>query len=394
MRITPCRKAQGKLIDHGTPIRIAFVITDLHIGGAERCCVELVKSLDRAQYNPIVYSLFPPPPKERSALVDELHRLQISVEFLSATSWLSLPRVLTSLTRHLKRQRPQIVQSFLFHANFAAAIAARLAKVQYVFTAIRVAEPRMLHLRLARWTDRWVTRHVCVSQAVADFSQSIGKLSREKLFVIPNGVDVQRFVNVQPSNLSDFGIREGRRAIACIGRLDAQKGLDWLLSCTPQLFSQFPQHDLLFVGDGPLRKHLENRAQATEFASRIHFSGWRADVPEILAASDVLVLTSKWEGMPNVVLEAMAAAKPIVSTYVEGVQELLGPLAGPQMVDFGDTKGLLDRLTHLLANPSLAGKIGLENRARAVGCFNLASMTKKYALLYTQAPTQNASTTS
>jgi glycosyltransferase involved in cell wall biosynthesis len=374
-----------------SPLRIAFVITDLHVGGAERCCVELVARLNRAKYEPVVYSLFPPPPPERAALWQELQTLKIPVHFLNARSWLSLPRVLFSLWRHFRRQQPCLVQSFLFHANFVAAIAARLAKVPYVFTGIRVAEPRSLHLQLARWTDRWVTRHVCVSQAVAQFSQQQGRLPQKKLVVIPNGLDLQRFSTAKPADLQELGIRAGGRVIACIGRLDAQKGLDWLLSVVPQILPQFSQHDLLFVGDGPARKRLETQAHASAFASRIHFAGWRADVPKILAASDVLVLTSQWEGMPNVVLEAMAAAKPIVATNAQGVAELLGPLASEQMVQFGDSHGFLTKLKALLSNPSLAGKIGQENQFRAANCFSLHVMVESYDILYTQAAEFHAS---
>ena len=93
------------------------------------------------------------------------------------------------------------------------------------------------------------------------------------------------------------------------------------------------------------------RAGAAGIAERVHFAGWRTDVPEILAASSLLVLPSAWEGMPNVVLEAMASRLPVVATDVEGVRELLGPAAARQTVRYGDTKALIDKVVSFICDP-------------------------------------------
>ena len=116
----------------------------------------------------------------------------------------------------------------------------------------------------------------------------------------------------------------GRDVVTCIGRLDRQKGLDWLLETAAIWLPQLPRCDLLLVGQGPERRKLEAQCRGLGIGDRVHFAGWRPDVAEILAASRLLVLPSAWEGMPNVVLEAMAAGLPVVATDVEGVRELLG----------------------------------------------------------------------
>ena len=97
-------------------------------------------------------------------------------------------------------------------------------------------------------------------------------------------------------------------------------------------------------------------------ADRVHFAGWRADVPEILAASDLLVLPSAWEGMPNVVLEAMASGLPVVATSVEGVEELLGPAAESQTVRYGDSAALATKIVRLVDDRHEATATGAENR--------------------------------
>ena len=149
--------------------------------------------------------------------------------------------------------QPDVVQTFLFHANILGRMAAWQAGVPHVVSGIRVAERRSgWRLCADRWTDRLVDRHVCVSQAVADFSQLEGGLPASKLLVIPNGVDVSRYDGAQPIASADLGVPPARRWITFVGRLDPQEGLEWLLEEAPNGWPSIADHDLLIVGDGPL----------------------------------------------------------------------------------------------------------------------------------------------
>ncbi len=363
-------------------IRIVFCITELEPGGAERSLFELVKRLDRQQFEPLVYCLGPRPAGNPSSLADALERENAPVHCFGARRLIEFPRVLWMLRRQLRIDRPQIVQTFLFHANVLGALAARLANVPHVVSGIRVAEHRKAwHLVLARWTDRWVERHVCVSQSVRDFSEQHG-LSASKLTVIPNGVDFERFAGAKPASASRLRILPGRRVIAYVGRLDEQKGLAWLLKLLPQVFVQLPKHDLVVVGSGPERDRLVQLVEELGLRGRVHFLRFRDDVPEILAASELLVLPSRWEGMPNAVLEAMASSKPVVATRVEGVEELLGPAAEDQSVPQSDAEAFTAKVIAILSDPALAARLGTENRSRAQSCFSLESMTTAYERLY------------
>jgi glycosyltransferase involved in cell wall biosynthesis len=131
-----------------------------------------------------------------------------------------------------------------------------------------------------------------------------------------------------------------------------------------------------------LRPSLRAAAEAAGLADRVHFAGWRPDVPEILAASSLLVLPSLWEGMPNVVLEAMASRLPVVASDVEGVRELLGPNAVRQTVAHGDSQGLVDAIVGLMCDSALATATGLENRRRAEESFGIARMVRLYEDLW------------
>ncbi|MGD9723430.1 MAG: glycosyltransferase [Pirellulales bacterium] len=366
-----------------SPIRIAFCITELDPGGAERCLVELVERLDRRRFQPWVYCLGPRPQGNPSSLADRLERSGAPVHALGARHVWQVPRVARELVARMREDAPQIVQCFLFHANVLGTWAARRAGVQHTLCGIRVAERKSgWHLRVARWADRWAERHVCVSHAVKDFSATVGRLPADKLVEIPNGVDIARFAAARPASWTSLGLPLGRGVITYIGRLDEQKGVHWLLGLMPQIFTALPDYDLVIAGVGPQRKALERRAATLGIQSRVHFAGYRQDVPEILAASELLVLPSFWEGMPNVVLEAMAAGKPVVATDVEGVREVLGSKGAEQVVPIGKQAAFVEAVLRILQHPELADHLGLHNHLRVAQSFSLDSMTAAYERLY------------
>jgi starch synthase (maltosyl-transferring) len=235
---------------------------------------------------------------------------------------------------------------------------------------------------LDRLTQDRVDRYVCVSRSVAEFSTIHGGLAFEKLVVIPNGVDLAKYPAQRPADLKALGIPAGRRVVTFVGRLEPQKGVQWLVETAPAWLERLPDCDLLVVGEGPLRGDLEAMCQAKHIAGRVHFAGWRADVPEILAASDLLVLPSVWEGMPNVVLEAMASRRPVVASDVEGVRELLGPASPGQTVRYGDSQGLVDKLDRLLGDRALAVTAADANRRRAEENFGISQVVAAYEDLW------------
>ncbi|MCI0358142.1 MAG: glycosyltransferase [Planctomycetaceae bacterium] len=363
------------------PARVAFVITELEVGGAERCLANLATRIDRARFEPMVISLAPRPAAGKDELVAGLEQAGVSVRFLNRRSAWQITAGFALLSRILQDQRPQIVQTFLYHANVLGALAAKRAHVPHVLAGVRVADPRWWRAWSERWACSAIERFVCVSDGVAQHCLSRG-YPREKLVVIPNGVDIDRFSAAKPIPLAELGVGDGRKAIVYIGRLDAQKGLDDLLRAFPRVIDALPGHDLLLVGDGPERHALTKLAVQLGISSRVHLAGWRADVPAILAAAELLVLPSRWEGMPNVVLEAMAAGKPVVANRVEGVAELLGPSTSDQCVAPQNGQALGERIIQLVQNPQIAADLGKRNRERAVEKFSIGAMVAKYEQLY------------
>lgn len=367
------------------PIRLALVITELEPGGAERCLVNLATRIDRARFAPVVYSIRPRPPEGKDSLVGELAAAGVEVRFADIRSKWQAPWMVAALARLLREQRPQIVQSFLYHANVVGTLAARTADVPHAVMGIRVADPRRMRSWLERRLAGSAQRIVCVSQSVAEFCRARG-FPADKLEVIPNGVDASRFEGVPPLDLAELGMPPGRKAILFIGRLHVQKDLHELIAAAPRMLARLPDHDLVIVGEGPQQAALQRLAGELDIAGRVHFAGWRADVPAILAAAEMLVLPSRWEGMPNVVLEAMAAARPVVATQVEGVVELLGELASEQAVSVGDLEGFTERIVQLAQNSQLSSELGIRNRTRVLDEFSLQTMVEKYERLFASLP--------
>lgn len=366
-----------------TKHRIALAITDLDVGGAERCLVDLATRLDRDRFDLVVYCLGPRPASEVESCVPALESAGIEVCCLDGRSNWQAARLIGRMTRRLTEQRPALLQSFLFHANLAGRIAARRAGVRRVVSGIRVAER---HSRWHLWADRlttgWVDRYVCVSEAVAQFTAEQGRIPLKKLVVIPNGIDLSKYPATAPARHESLGIPAGRRLVTYVGRLERQKGVGWLLETAPTWLSQVPDCDILLVGKGPERPRLETLGAELGIAERVHFLGWRPDVAEILAASVALVLPSLWEGMPNVVLQAMASGLPVVATDVEGVKELLGPEAQFQTVAYGDSVGLGQSLVRVLSRPDESRQLGRRNRVRVEVEFTLRRMVAAYEELW------------
>lgn len=347
--------------------------------------MELVQRLPREEFQPHLLVLESPPPPHESELVSRLFESGTPLEFFDAESLWNAPRTIGRLKRSLQALRPVLVQSFLAHANIAAAYAARCAGVRPIVTGIRVAERRHnLHAWLARRTERWVARHVCVSHSVAEFAIHNMRLDPRKVMVIPNGVDVEKFTTATPLTREELDLPGDAQIVLHVGRLDMQKRIDWLMTSFSEAQAQLPDAYLLLAGAGPSQVYLAKLAARLGIAGRVRFLGWRADVPQLLATCDLLALTSAWEGMPNVILEAMATGRPVLVTEVEGAREILGPLAESQLVARDDRAAFNQRFVDLLRDSSLRSRLGQENQNRVRRRFSLNETTQKYLQLYRQ----------
>jgi starch synthase (maltosyl-transferring) len=359
-------------------VPIALVITDLDVGGAERALVNLATRLDRRRWSPVVIAL-----GAEGHLADRVRQAGLFCECLGITPRRPVSGVVR-LARALRSYRPELVQSFLFHANVAARLAAPWAGRPWVVSGLRVAERHKgWHLTLDRLTANLSSGSVCVSRGVMQFSRDVAGLDPNRLIVIPNGIDPEPFDHAAAVPRATMGIPEEAHLALAVGRLDVQKGLADLLAAAERIVPQNPAWHLALAGDGPCRDWLLERISTrSSLSGRVHWLGARNDVPGLLRSADVLVLASLWEGMPNVVLEAMAASRAVVATAVEGTEDLVVPGQTGWLVPARDPGALSAALLTAARDPGLCRTLGQNGRARVASEFSLAETVAAYERLW------------
>lgn len=372
-------------------IRVALSITELSRGGAEKALLQLASTLDLTRFEPVVFSLSGLDRDLENSLVPLFRDAGIETVELGLTGLRNAPSVFRRLTRELKRRQVDVLQSFMFHANIFGRFAGRAAGVPVVCSGIRVAErdaPR--RLALDRWTRSLVDAWVCVGESTAEFSRTVGRLPAKRVVSIPNGVRVADLEALERECANadftwvpkPFG---RRKRIVCVGRLAPQKGFDRFLknaaTWAPQIANDW---EIWIVGDGPERDALRRIVETNGLANVVFFAGWRPNVPEILASADLFALPSRWEGMPNALLEAASVGKAALCSDVEGVAEILGDDAAPQSCAFGDDKSWRDKTLTLTSDAALREELGRRNRNRVAQEFSVESATRKYEALWTR----------
>jgi starch synthase (maltosyl-transferring) len=359
------------------PVPVALVITDLDVGGAERAMTSLALGLNRRRWSPLVVNL-----SVEGELAAVIRDAGIPVESLGLRRR-SLARGVVGLAGALRRHRPELAQSFLFHANVLTRLAAPAAGSPWVLGGLRVAEHRKRwHLTLDRLTGRMACGSVCVSQGVMRFSVEQGGLDPDRLTIIPNGVDLARF-DVPAASRSALGVPADAFLALAVGRLDVQKGLRDLMTAIEDAATDAPELWLAVVGDGPLRGRLEAEVAANPgLSARVRLLGRRDDVPALMRAADLLVHAAHWEGMPNVVLEAMAAGLPVVATAVEGVGELVAPGETGWITPPRDPEALGRAIRQAAADREASRRRGEEGRRRVGGEFSTTRMVERYEALW------------
>ena len=214
------------------------------------------------------------------------------------------------------------------------------------------------------------------------FSVEVGGLESERLTVIPNGINPAAFDRATTAPREEFGILDDAPVALFVGRLERQKGIDVLIEAFELVWKARPDAHLILVGDGPERAHWETRA--ANLARSIHLIGRRDDVPGLMKLADFFVLPSRWEGMPNVVLEAMAARRAVVGTDIEGTNELVIPGETGWLVAVEDSRSLAVAWLDALSDRDRLLRFGEAGRARIEKEFTPEQVVAQYDALWSR----------
>ncbi len=342
------------------PRRVVLVSNGLTHGGAETQTVRLAEALVRHGDEVAVVSIMP-----SLAYEEHLAALGIPVMHLDPSPRARALSSMTSAVSMLRGLRPDVVVSFVYQANILARIAGTLAGVPVIVSSIRnerFGGPR--RERLVAATDRFATVTTTNSRRAADRLTSQGIVPAARLRVIGNAVDAARFDAAAPRSATRaaLGLSDDAFVWACVGRLEEQKDHATLIRAMVDV----PRAELLVIGQGPLEEDVRRAVVTAGLEARVHLLGVRDDVADLMAASDALVLSSRHEGLPNVVIEAMLARLPVVATAVGGSPELVDAPVTGLLVDAGDADALaaaMRKITDLDAEDRAA--MGDAGRVRA-----------------------------
>lgn len=369
--------------------RILYLITSSGVGGTELALLELCRRLDRQRFEPTVVSV-----KEAGAVTARIRALGIEVlslgmdEETGPFAALELLLAVRRLPRLLGGRRFDLVHSFLFRAHLLGRLAARRLGARTVVNSYRSSvegrSPGML--RADRWTcGRVACFHLQAASLATGLQERLG-VPPARCVVIPNGIDLatadSALAAARPEARARLGLHAADLGLAYVGRLHEEKGVGHLLAAFHTFLQSQPTAKLLIAGGGPARGALEAAAEALRLGPFVRFLG---EVPEpwpLLAGADIFVLPSLWEGMPNALLEAMAAGLPVVATAVGAVPEMVVDQEEALLVPPADASAMAGALTALAAAPARGRQMGARARQRVAAHFRIETTVERMERLY------------
>ncbi|PLS86176.1 MAG: hypothetical protein CYG60_08685 [Actinobacteria bacterium] len=368
---------------YGRPLRILIVVDSLNVGGAERHVVDLALALHREGHAVTVAC------SVLGSLAEPLEAARIPVRPLLGRivkRRISLPyaRAIRGL---LGRERFDLVHAHIYASAAASALATVGTGVPLVVTEHTEAlwQGRGGRL-LSPWMYRRVAHVIAVSDAIRRRLVERDGVAPNKITLLPNSVPPARQTHGDALPLP-AELAEGSLLVGVVARLQPEKGVGSFLRAAAHVARELPAARFVVVGDGPLRKELLGLAEELGVHDRVLFLGFRPDAQALLGLMDVVAVPSVSEGTPLVVLEAMAAAVPVVASRVGGIPGQIQPGREGILVPPGDAKALGDALLSLLRDPERARRMGEAGRLRAETEFSHENMVRKVEGIYRDALT-------
>jgi glycosyltransferase involved in cell wall biosynthesis len=337
------------------PVRVLYLAHTFGVGGAEEMVLNLMRHLP-ARFSPAACAI-----GEAGVLGHEMRQTGAPFAALGLAPGLRRPADVLRLRDFVVASDPTIVHTFLLTASLYGRFAALLAGVPIVIgTEVNVyARKHPLHRRAERWLMRRTDAVVASAASVREFYVRQIEADPSKVEVVYNAVDWSQLETTRPRGdvRASIGVPDGAPAVGIIARLTAQKGHRVLLDAVAGRAELSNAH-LVVVGDGELASDLGRRATSLGLDGRVHFLGTRRDLGNLLAAFDVFVLPSLWEGLPLSLVLAMGAGLPVVATRVAGIPEVVQHGSTGLLVEPGDAAALGAAIARVAGDRALAARLG------------------------------------
>lgn len=345
--------------------------------------LELAKRINRDRYEIAVCCL-----REGGPYEQKFKDIGLDVKNLNMKTVLDI-RIIPRLIKYIKKKKVDVVHTALIPADVYGLISARLAGVPLIFSTIHNVDyywqerKYFLYRAADRVSMRFATHIVAVSKAVENFISQWPEM-RSNITTIYNGIDSQKYnENIDARNYkTELGLQGQVPTVGVTARIVRDKGLEFLLEAASYILQGGRQVQFLVVGDGPLRGKLESHAKKLRIEHNVFFTGFREDIPQILAILDIFVLPSLCEALPTSIIEAMFSGKPIIATNVGGIPEVVVDGETGILIPPKDSKILAEAITELLDSPEKRKRMGEMGRQRAFNHFSVEKMVENYEKFY------------
>jgi glycosyltransferase involved in cell wall biosynthesis len=364
--------------------RVLHLINSFEIGGTERQAVALLGRLNRERYDVKLAVL-----RNRGPFYKEIEGRFPNVPEFPLTSFYNLNalRQLARLRALMVRERIDILHAHDFYAGMIGAAAARLAGARVIACQRHLKlSNRPAHEWGTRLTHRMAHRILVNSEAIRDHILSRDGAHAGKIVVIKNGIssaaDSPETRGLRDSIRRELELDVDCKLVGMVARLQPVKGHRFFVEAAARVISKEPKAQFVLVGDGPLKSDIEDQAAKLGLKGRVRLLGDRADAAGLVASFDLLVLASLHEGLPNAVMEAMAAGVPVVATAVGGTKELIADGETGYLVPPADSDALSERITFALANVADRSRVAAAGRRFISAEFGMGRMVKSVEKLY------------
>ncbi|MFH1368193.1 MAG: glycosyltransferase family 4 protein [Elusimicrobiota bacterium] len=373
-------------------IKVCHIITKLELGGAQQNTLYTVGRLDRERFEPVLIS-------GKGGILDEeaLKLPGARTFFTSKLARRVCPATdsmgLIMLFFILRREKPEVVHTHSSKAGILGRIAAWLARVPVVihtfhgfgFHELQIWPVRKLFILLERMCAGMSDKLIVVSNKNTEKALANGIGDPGKFTVIRSGIEISKYrnLNVDKADIrKKLGIKSEETVITTIGPFKPQKNLDDFIKTADMVLKKKPDTVFLMIGDGELRPHIELLIHSYNLSAKIILLGWRRDIPELLAVSDIFAMTSLWEGLPRSVLEAMCAGLPVVANAVDGVKEIVAEGKSGFLVKPHDNDAMSGFLLKLANDANLRKQMGKFGRNLINREYDIDFMVEQQEELY------------
>lgn len=361
-----------KMVSENKMARICFITGTLDVGGTEKQLLLLCRYINHQRFHIVIISL------RGGRMKEEFQKENISVWVVGKRFRFDVI-ALFRLIIILLREKPDILQTFMFTSNTWGRVAGILLGGKIIIASERSIDlwKKKHHFFIDRMLGFFTDKIVCNSISVQNrYKENLGSVGR-KIIVIRNGIELNKF-----NSYAEKKKERKEKIVFTASRLSPEKGIQFLIDAAKIILKKDKSVKFLIAGEGYFEPNLVEMVKEYEIKDNVIFLGYRSDILQLISESDIVVLPSLWEGMPNIILEAMAMKKPVIATDAGGSSEIVKDGQTGLLVRPGSAEELAEKIILLFSDEMLAKKIAENGYELVSRDFDISLMVSAYETLY------------